>query len=690
MRGFLRERRAVLAVLAGWSVVEAGQTFFGAFALAKAVDQGFLRDRPAVGAWWLALAALCVPVGAFGTARVFRALAALVEPLRDRLVETVVRRGVRAAVRGRATPHSSVVSRLTHQVEIARDAFGGLVLVLRSFAFTTAAALAGMCALAPMTLLIVVPPLAAGIALFAAALRPLAARQHRYLAADEALAAELGTLAGGLRDIRACGAEEVMAERARQRVDAELRAECSLARWGVARAAAPAIGGRLPVVLLLVAAPWLLSTHRVTAGALLGTLTYLTQSLQPALQNLVHTLSAAGTRLGVVLERVTGGERDGAAEGESEGEPDGEPPAAEAAPEPAAPRGPAAWRPKRRSSPRDAAGGGSDGEAAARDVARGRSGGRAAVPGPGRGRRGRRVSEAAGGGSDDWSSEPDVARGRSGGRAAVPGPGRGREGLAGGAGGGSVGGRGTGTYESVPRAGGGVVLRFEGVTFAYGAGARPVVRALDLDVAEGEHLAVVGPSGIGKSTVAGLAAGLLRPDAGRVVVAGRPALVPQEAYVFGATVGDNLRYLRPGADEAEVLAAAETVGAGPLVAALGGLGGQVEPAALSAGERQLLALARTYLSPAPLVLLDEATCHLDPAAEAVAERAFAARPGGTLVVVAHRISSARRAGRVLVLDGTHAVHGTHEDLPTRSPLYRDLVGGWSVAGLTPSPPPGRS
>ena len=90
----------------------------------------------------------------------------------------------------------------------------------------------------------------------------------------------------------------------------------------------------------------------------------------------------------------------------------------------------------------------------------------------------------------------------------------------------------------------------------------------------------------------------------------------------------------------------------------------------------LIALTRAYLSSAPLALLDEATCHLDPAAEARAERAFARR-GGTLVVVAHRISSALRADRVLVMDGRRTAYGSHGELLERSALYRELVGSWS-------------
>lgn len=156
-------------------------------------------------------------------------------------------------------------------------------------------------------------------------------------------------------------------------------------------------------------------------------------------------------------------------------------------------------------------------------------------------------------------------------------------------------------------------------------------------------------------------------------------LIPQEAYVFSGTLAENLGHLRPDPlPQAELLAAADAVGLSPLLDALGGPD-FVDPAALSAGERQLIALTRAYLSYAPLALLDEATCHLDPEAEERAERAFARRErsGGALVVVAHRISSARRAGRVLVMDGRETALGTHEDLLRRSALYRELVGHWS-------------
>ena len=148
--------------------------------------------------------------------------------------------------------------------------------------------------------------------------------------------------------------------------------------------------------------------------------------------------------------------------------------------------------------------------------------------------------------------------------------------------------------------------------------------------------------------------------------------------MFSGSLAENLAHLRPDpVPEAEMLAAAEAVGLTPLLDALGGPEGRVEPAALSAGERQLIALTRAHLSHAPLALLDEATCHLDPQTEERAERAFAARPGGTLVVVAHRISSARRADRVLMMDGRDTAYGGHDELVRCSARYRELVGGWT-------------
>ena len=232
-------------------------------------------------------------------------------------------------------------------------------------------------------------------------------------------------------------------------------------------------------------------------------------------------------------------------------------------------------------------------------------------------------------------------------------------------------------------------LEFEEVTYSYGPLSEPVIDKLSLRVEEGEHLAVMGPSGVGKSTLAGLLAGLDHPDSGQVRIGGRRveevdrawlrrtvALVPQEAYVFVGTVRENLAYLRPepGPGDHELDSAVALFGLDELVTRLGGLDSVIErPSTLSEGERQLLVLARVYLSTVPVVILDEATSHLDPPAEARAEQAFMTRPG-TLVVIAHRTSSVLRAPRVLVMEPGDVVDGAHgRDLLKRSRLYADLV-----------------
>jgi ATP-binding cassette subfamily C protein len=187
-----------------------------------------------------------------------------------------------------------------------------------------------------------------------------------------------------------------------------------------------------------------------------------------------------------------------------------------------------------------------------------------------------------------------------------------------------------------------------------------------------------------------LAAGILEPSRGSVTLGGVPAaeadplvraLIPQEAYVFGGTLRENLCYLRPGASGHAPDRAVAVVGADRLAERLGGYDARLDPAALSAGERQLIALVRAYVSPAPLIILDEATCHLDAVAEEQAERAFASRPG-SLIVIAHRMTSARRAHRILVLDGTRAWLGAHEDLLAACELYRELHGHWQSAPAT--------
>lgn len=243
-------------------------------------------------------------------------------------------------------------------------------------------------------------------------------------------------------------------------------------------------------------------------------------------------------------------------------------------------------------------------------------------------------------------------------------------------------------------------LEVRGATFAYSEHAEPVVRDLTLEIPEGLHLAVVGPSGVGKSTLANLLARLATPQRGELRLGGSDleevderdlrrtvALIPQEAYVFSGTVRDNLVYLQPQATEAELDESVAAVGLKETISHLGGYDAEIEPGGgtLSPGERQLVALARVFLSPARVIILDEATCHLDPVAEARAEYAFAARHG-TLIVIAHRISSALRADRILIMDGQQTALGTHEELLDRSSLYAELVGHWWGGARAATPP----
>jgi ABC-type multidrug transport system fused ATPase/permease subunit len=215
-------------------------------------------------------------------------------------------------------------------------------------------------------------------------------------------------------------------------------------------------------------------------------------------------------------------------------------------------------------------------------------------------------------------------------------------------------------------------VRLEGVSYAYPARTGLVLDRVDLELHPGETVALVGRSGSGKSTLASIVLGLAEPTAGRVLVDGtergggdlaawrrRVAWVPQRATVFTGTVADNIRLGDPGAHEERVRTAARLAGAESFIAALPdgyetrvGDGGRP----LSAGEGQRIALARAFLRNARLVVLDEPTANLDPAnADAVANAMQQLSNGRTVLVIAHRPELARRADRIVVLEGGRVV-----------------------------------
>ncbi|MDH6115750.1 ABC-type multidrug transport system fused ATPase/permease subunit [Kitasatospora sp. GAS204A] len=570
LRAQLRGSRTPLLRILGWAAVEAVPPLLSGLLLATAADHGFLVGRPLAGCGWLTLLGLALLLRGWAARAAFPHVAAVVEPLRDALVRQVVE-----AALSRPVADPAEVARLTEQVESVRQLTATLLRTLRGVGVSLVGALLGLALLAPAVLPLVLLPLAAGGLLFARLLRPLVRRRRALVLAEERVAAEAAQALAGVRDIAACAAGPRVAAAVGEAVLAQGEAARALGRATALRSLAVALGGRLPVLLVVAAAPWLVTHHWLTAGEVLGVLAYLTQQLEPAVRTLSGAAGGWLPQLAVTVDRLA---------------------TTATGPEPRHPAEPAA------------------------------------------------SAEQAGGAEQ------------------------------------------AGT------------LRAQGLCYAHGPAAAPVLTGLDLTLGPGEHLAVVGASGAGKSTLASLLAGLITPDHGTVTLSGVPlhtlaaadraarvALVPQQAYLFAGTVRENLDWLNPGVDP---IPAIELLGAAPLVARLGGLDAELaDPDALSAGERQLLTLVRSYLSPAPVVLLDEAGCHLDPAAEARVEAAFAARPG-SLVVIAHRIASALRADRVLLLDGGTALTALHGDLQVLSPLYRELVGHWLDSGVSGHRPPG--
>ncbi|RKS68848.1 ATP-binding cassette subfamily C protein [Actinomadura pelletieri DSM 43383] len=568
LRRHLRGRGPALRRLAAWSALESLPALASGLLLARAIDHGFLADRPLTGLAWLGALAVLYIAGAVGTGRIYPWLAATVEPMRDSLVREVVTAALHRISDRSPDAAGAGASQVTEQAEAVRALLGTALRNVRQLLSAGVAALVGLTLLSPPLALVACGSVGLALTVFAAFLGMQVRRYRAVVREAERIGETAAVIVHGVRDVAACAAEDRAARTVGEAVDAQAGALRAYARTRLVRLPVLGLGVHLPLLALLALSPYLTARHGLTAGEVAGGAVYLVTGLQPGIIVLVDTGGTLLLSLAVMLGRLA-------------------------------------------------------------EVC--------AIPAP-----------------------PSII-------APVAGP-----------------------VAAPVAAPGSFDIETDHLTFAYAPGAEPVLTDVSLYVPEGTHLAVVGPSGTGKSTLANLLTGLLRPQKGTVTLGGVPVpdldparlrsavtLVPQESYVFAGALRDNLVYLCPQATDRQLDRAVDAVGLSGTVERLGGYDAEIPPGggALSHGERQLITLARAYLSPAPITILDEATSHLDPAAEARAEQALADR-GGTLIVIAHRISSAERADLILLLDGSTPVIGSHDALMRHNSLYAELVGHW--------------
>ena len=238
-------------------------------------------------------------------------------------------------------------------------------------------------------------------------------------------------------------------------------------------------------------------------------------------------------------------------------------------------------------------------------------------------------------------------------------------------------------------------IRFEDVSFAYQDGQRPVLSNISLTIPHGRTVALVGPTGAGKSTISSLLLRFIEPSGGVITVGGTPlsgyaldiwrrqvAWIPQHPHLFYGSVAENILLARPAASKEKMLAASYAANAHEFIHSLpDGYDTQLgeKGIRLSGGQRQRIAIARAFLKDAPLLIMDEATSHLDTECEGLIAAALATlMQGRTTLIIAHRLALVYKADQIVVIDnGRVAQSGSHNDLLSQEGPYRHLYASYT-------------
>ncbi len=304
IRPVLAAHKRLLVTFVLWCLLGALPVLLSGRLIAAAVDVGFLAGSAVNGLLLLGSYGAVIALGSFATRQAIRPMSVIVEAVRDHLVRSVVRGTLHTAVREDRPAESGSVARLTRQTEQVRQLLAGLLMALRTVAFSLVAAMVGLLTLAPLVGIMTVPALVACGLVVASLSREWRKRYADSLACEEQLSGRLAAVLPALRDVHACAA----AGRTTGEVTADIATHVRTARGaaviGAARVGVVSLSARMPLVALLLAAPWLVSSGALSTGEVVGAATYLISGLEPALRSLMETVANMGLQLSTILRRL--------------------------------------------------------------------------------------------------------------------------------------------------------------------------------------------------------------------------------------------------------------------------------------------------------------------------------------------------------------------------------------------------